>query len=188
MNHRIFECKLHSLDIQGVCLSECRVKPKHALCGVLLLGSSCISPYKSLDVRVACSHNTEQKAQLASVFLTVCVTTPFEHPACSIQHLWPQIRQDYPLNLSILISGGKETNKDSPSNGEWSGKSSSLKSLLLATANCSLWKYCQGKVSVLKLLGTARRRGWEPRVRHTRLLTRCFLRVGLIGNSAQNGR
>ena len=30
----------------------------------------------------------------------------------------PQIKQDYPLNLSILISGGKETNKDSPSNGE----------------------------------------------------------------------
>jgi hypothetical protein len=30
----------------------------------------------------------------------------------------PQISQDYPLNLSISISGGKETNKDSPSNGE----------------------------------------------------------------------
>jgi len=30
----------------------------------------------------------------------------------------PDIRQDYPLNLSISISGGKETNKDSPSNGE----------------------------------------------------------------------
>ena len=30
----------------------------------------------------------------------------------------PDIRQDYPLNLSILISGGKETNQDSPSNGE----------------------------------------------------------------------
>lgn len=30
----------------------------------------------------------------------------------------PDIRQEYPLNLSILISGGKETNKDSPSNGE----------------------------------------------------------------------
>ena len=30
----------------------------------------------------------------------------------------PDIRQDYPLNLSILISGGKETNKDSHSNGE----------------------------------------------------------------------
>lgn len=30
----------------------------------------------------------------------------------------PRIRQDYPLNLSILISGGKETNWDAPSNGE----------------------------------------------------------------------
>ena len=42
----------------------------------------------------------------------------------------PQIRQDHPLNLSISISGGKETNKDSLSNGERSGKSSSLKSLV----------------------------------------------------------
>lgn len=33
-------------------------------------------------------------------------------------HSGPQIRQGYPLNLSILISGGKETNKDSLSNGE----------------------------------------------------------------------
>lgn len=41
---------------------------------------------------------------------------------------WPQIRWDYPLNLSISISGGKETNKDSLSNCEWSGKSSNLKS------------------------------------------------------------
>ena len=30
----------------------------------------------------------------------------------------PEIRRDYPLNLSILVSGGKETNKDSLSNGE----------------------------------------------------------------------
>ena len=42
---------------------------------------------------------------------------------------WPQIRQDNPLNLSILLSGGKETNKDTSSNGEWSRYSSSLKSL-----------------------------------------------------------
>ena len=39
-----------------------------------------------------------------------------------------QMKRDYPLNLSILLSGGKETNKDSPSNGEWSGKSSKWKS------------------------------------------------------------
>lgn len=30
----------------------------------------------------------------------------------------PQIRRDDPLNLSILLSGGKETNQDSLSNGE----------------------------------------------------------------------
>ncbi len=30
----------------------------------------------------------------------------------------PHIRQDYPLNLSISLSGGKENKCDSPSNGE----------------------------------------------------------------------
>lgn len=35
----------------------------------------------------------------------------------------PQSRWEYPLNLSILLSGGKETNQDSPSSGERTGKS-----------------------------------------------------------------
>ena len=30
----------------------------------------------------------------------------------------PESRQDYPPNLSILISGGKENNRDALSNGE----------------------------------------------------------------------
>ena len=30
----------------------------------------------------------------------------------------PESKQDYPPNLSILISGGKENNCDAPSNGE----------------------------------------------------------------------
>jgi hypothetical protein len=30
----------------------------------------------------------------------------------------PQIKHVYPLNLSILIRGGKETNRDALSNGE----------------------------------------------------------------------
>ena len=33
-------------------------------------------------------------------------------------HFRPQIGRDYPLNLSISLSGGKETNQDSLSNGE----------------------------------------------------------------------
>lgn len=35
----------------------------------------------------------------------------------------PQVRRDHPLSLSISISGGEETNKDSLSNGERTGKS-----------------------------------------------------------------
>lgn len=38
----------------------------------------------------------------------------------------PQFRRDYPLNLSILIRGGKETNKDSLSSGERTGRSPAL--------------------------------------------------------------
>ena len=36
-------------------------------------------------------------------------TAPFRQQ----NHFRPRIKRDYPLNLSILISGGKETNKDS---------------------------------------------------------------------------
>lgn len=52
----------------------------------------------------------------------------------------PQLKQDHLLNLSILISGGKENNSDSPSNGEWTGKSSDLKSGSRSKdfPNCSL--------------------------------------------------
>lgn len=35
----------------------------------------------------------------------------------------PQVRCDNPLNLSISLSGGEETKKDSPSNGERKGTS-----------------------------------------------------------------
>lgn len=35
----------------------------------------------------------------------------------------PQVRREYPLSLSISISGGKETYEDSPSNGERTGSS-----------------------------------------------------------------
>lgn len=40
----------------------------------------------------------------------------------------PRIERHHPLNLSILLSGGRETNRDSLSSGERTGKSSSFKS------------------------------------------------------------
>ena len=36
----------------------------------------------------------------------------------SLIYVRPRVENDYPPNLSILISGGKETNRDSLSNGE----------------------------------------------------------------------
>ena len=37
---------------------------------------------------------------------------------CNLLYSLADLRQGYPLNLNILLSGGKETNKDGLSNGE----------------------------------------------------------------------
>ena len=58
----------------------------------------------------------------------------------------PPISQEYPLNLSILLGGGKETNKDSLSNGEWSGNSSEWKSSELCSREVILAQTV-GKIS-----------------------------------------
>ena len=148
---------------------------------------ACLSMFLNLAVCTMC---TAWKAQLASVLLQLCSNAllVFHFSFAETTTFWPQIRQDYPLNLSILISGGKETNKDSPSNGEWSGTSSNLKSALLATPNCSLEIRFQGECAVLKLLGTAHRRGWQSRTWYCASFTMRFLWVGLLGNAAQNWR
>ena len=104
---------------------------------------------------------------------------------CSLSTSWPQIRQDYLLNLSILLSGGRETNKDSPSNGERRGNSSNLKSPLFSMANCSFEKYFPNELTLPKLLGTARHRGWQPHTLQGSIVG--FPRVRLFGIAAQNG-
>ena len=50
----------------------------------------------------------------------------------------PRIRRDYPLNLSISVSGGKETNKDSPSSGERTGMSPAPNPVVTATRKCGV--------------------------------------------------
>jgi hypothetical protein len=56
----------------------------------------------------------------------VIVATAGALRAVYILSLRPRSRRDYPPNLSILLSGGKETNQDSPSSGERTGKSPAL--------------------------------------------------------------
>ena len=44
---------------------------------------------------------------------------PFRSAGAPLRlNLLHRMEQDYPLNLSISLSGGKETNRDAPSNGE----------------------------------------------------------------------
>ena len=50
---------------------------------------------------------------------------PTEIPTHQTFQVRPEFRQDHPLNLSISVGGGEETNQDSPSSGERSGKSPS---------------------------------------------------------------
>ena len=79
-----------------------------------------------------------------------------------LKYFWADLREEYPLNLSILLSGGQETNKDSPSTGEGSGNSSSLKS---ESSGSELWPMeispWWGQVQVV--VGIARPRGLKPR-------------------------
>ncbi|CAM4575513.1 unnamed protein product [Leuciscus chuanchicus] len=93
--------------------------------GVLLRGCRC---FKTTAARARGSHPPRS----ADAVVVVRGGTPLGRrpasrlnpgTAASKPQLRPQIRRDDPLNLSILLSGGKETNKDSLSSGERRGKS-----------------------------------------------------------------
>ena len=49
------------------------------------------------------------------------IRTPYGRRASARLAMRPQVRREHPLSLSISISGGEETYKDSPSNGERTG-------------------------------------------------------------------
>ncbi|KAI3481421.1 hypothetical protein L1887_56146 [Cichorium endivia] len=94
---------------------------------------------------------------------------------------------DYPLSLSISISGGKETYKDSLSNGERTGISPAWKIGRPRCPNCSLEKRPQRRTGPSPLEGGARE-GESPVVPGPCRTTRRCLRVGLFGNAAPIGR
>ena len=71
----------------------------------------------------------------------------------------PQVRRDYPLSLSISISGGKETYKDSPVTASEPGTAQlENRAPSRASPNCSLEKRPQRRTGP-KSPGRGRRRG-----------------------------
>ncbi|KAK2140419.1 hypothetical protein NP493_5618g00004 [Ridgeia piscesae] len=102
--------------------------------------------------------------------------------------LRPEIRRDYPLNLSISLSGGSETNQDSLSNGERSGNRPAPNPPPRRTA---------GTVVYRTAFGARRERPSPPDRGFTQRgcqactalasASLCVLGVGLFGNAAQSG-
>ena len=107
--------------------------------------------------------------------------------ATSSLPLWPQIRQDHPLNLSISISGGRETNRDSLSNGEWSGNSSSRQSPASGRRIVVSRSAIRAAVGGPSCLERHIAEGENPVSGRGPRATRHFPRVGLFGNAAQSG-
>jgi hypothetical protein len=101
--------------------------------------------------------------------------------------LRPQVRRDYPLSLSISISGGKETYKDSPSSGERTGKSPALESVGPAVRIVVWRSVLRGGPGPSPLEGGAGE-GESPVVPGPCRSTRRCRRVGLFGNAALSGR
>ena len=67
---------------------------------------------------VCVSHLYDHAKSTAHMYVTVelydyTVSTELPH-----HEIRSQVKRDYPLNLSILIRGGKENNHDTLSNGE----------------------------------------------------------------------
>lgn len=108
-------------------------------------------------------------------------------PSERSQPLRPHVRRGYPLSLSISISGGRETYKDSPSSGERTGKSPALKSGGLAV-RIVVWRsvLCGGPGP--SPLERGAREGESPVVPGPCRTTRRCRRVGLFGNAALSGR
>ncbi|CAF2086549.1 unnamed protein product, partial [Brassica napus] len=77
----------------------------------------------------------------------------------------PQVRRDHPLSLSISISGGKETNKDS-----------------------LIWRSVLSDGPGPSSLERGAREGESPVVPRPCRTMRLCLRVGLFGNAAPIGR
>ena len=98
----------------------------------------------------------------------------------------PELGRGYPLNLSILISGGKENNHDSLSNGERSGNSPDQNLQVFGLPE--LWSLRRGYASgtnLLKFLGKGPPREGARPVGGGFVRWRFHgLRVGLFGNAA----
>ena len=140
VNHRVFERKLRPkpLGRGHVCLGVShRVAPYPPLCAGArgrILASRALPCAAGLNANPRRCTSRPVVVETSTRVLS-CETASFSRESSMTQRRLrallharcfrprPQVRRDYPLSLSISISGGKETYKDSLSNGERTGNS-----------------------------------------------------------------
>ena len=134
VNHRVFERKLRPKPSgRGhACLGVTRRCPPHASLGSVGGGRTMASRASPRAVGTNAGSSATnattiggRRTSVASCALSSRSERPATLAALASAELStrPQVRRGYPLNLSISISGGKETYEDSPSNGERTGNS-----------------------------------------------------------------
>lgn len=112
--------------------------------------------------------------------------------ACGSLNCRPQVRRGYPLNLSISLSGGKETNRDSSSSCERTGKSPAPNSAApqplenVVFGRVRLSGRTEGEPKSI-LNGATARRGCQARTRPSPPPGGRLLRVGLLESAALSG-
>jgi hypothetical protein len=197
VNHRVFERKLRPrpLGRGHVCLGVTHsVAPRQPRCRGAEIGPPApagtvgtnVCPRRRASRSVVVVSLILQRHQDASSSLHVGTHRPQGAASRGI-HLRPQVRRDHPLSLSISISGGKETYKDSPSNGERTGKSPAWESGG-PVIRIVVWRsVLSGGPGPSPLEGGARE-GESPVVPGPCRTTRRCRRVGLFGNAALSGR
>lgn len=132
VNHRVFERKLRPKPFgRGhVCLGVTQRRPQtqRSLLRETSGGTETGLPWRHTAVgRISSpgtkSHNNRWLEDPRSICCGVFdACNRAKDPSARRLLSRPQVRRDYPLSLSISISGGKETYQDSPSNGERTGK------------------------------------------------------------------
>ena len=126
-SHQIFERKLRWRDILPACLFQCVKFTSH---NPMRLMATFLVEYAWVK------SNFQRSGHLQKWFRWNHWTA--QSSRIELLQSAPEIKQDYPLNLSISVSGGKETNKDCLSSGERSGKSSKWKSAGETLWSCKL--------------------------------------------------
>jgi hypothetical protein len=126
-SHQIFERKLRLGDILWACLFQCVKFISHTLMRLRF-----VFLVKYEWVKLSFQRSGQLQNWLRWVKLSI------KNSLINFLQSTPEIKQDHPLNLSISVSGGKETNKDCLSSGERSGKSSKWKSACESVWSCKL--------------------------------------------------